>query len=487
LILLHNKNVTKWKFTFQAWSATCIPTQNANGTTFNGSTLRARSAGSDFCLVELNQLPPANSGITFAGWSRNTTGIQNTTIIHHPRGDVMKISRDNGTPVFNTFQGAQCWRLSLDEGATEGGSSGSPYFDQNNRIIAQHFGINDGNLPVCDRVNKFGGRFDVSWTGDGTNASRLSNWLDPNNTNAMTTDTRGIGIIGPPLVCGTETYSFAGVTSWTSSNPTGLSINAAGTATRQNNFNGQVTITASVASACGSIPFTQTIWVGRPILTGGTASTSNVQLDNTISPDLYWNNVAVGNHTLSVYRYGKTSTGANTTVNFSNVRRTPTMTFPAVTSSSSAAVANYNWFVQQQGDHYTINVSTSNSCDNFVLTRIAVVTTTSDSNPARMRPTKEEVPVVPSELLVQSPIIFPNPSSESFIVGLSTDDDGMAIDGTLKSDAELILYNSLQQEVFRGNTNKSLITIPTTGLQAGAYYLQINHGLGVVRKKVIIN
>ncbi len=129
------QDVTKWKFTFQAWSAACNPSQNANGTTFNGSTLRARNAGSDFCLVELNQIPPVNSGITFAGWSRNTTGIQNTTIIHHPRGDVMKISRDNGAPVFDTFSGAQSWRLTLDEGATEGGSSGSPYFDQNHRII----------------------------------------------------------------------------------------------------------------------------------------------------------------------------------------------------------------------------------------------------------------------------------------------------------------------------------------------------------------
>ncbi len=176
------QNVAQWKFTFQAWSATCTPSQNATGVTFNGSLLRARNAGSDFCLVELNQLPPTNSGITFSGWSRNTVGITSTTIIHHPVGDVMKISRDNQAPIFDNFGGAQSWRLGLDQGATEGGSSGSPYYDQNHRIIAQHFGINDGFLPVCDRVNKFGGRFDISWTGGGTNATRLSNWLDPNNT-----------------------------------------------------------------------------------------------------------------------------------------------------------------------------------------------------------------------------------------------------------------------------------------------------------------
>lgn len=36
-----------WRFTFQAWSANCTPSANSNGVTFNGSTLRARSAASD--------------------------------------------------------------------------------------------------------------------------------------------------------------------------------------------------------------------------------------------------------------------------------------------------------------------------------------------------------------------------------------------------------------------------------------------------------
>ncbi|HEX5170405.1 MAG TPA: hypothetical protein VFW11_14610 [Cyclobacteriaceae bacterium] len=119
-----NSNVGGWRFTFQAWSPTCSPTQNANGITFFGSTLRARNAGSDFCLVELNQAIGSSSGLTYAGWSRNTNGIQQTTIIHHPAGDVMKISRDNQPPVFDNFQNAQVWRLVLDQGATNGGSSG---------------------------------------------------------------------------------------------------------------------------------------------------------------------------------------------------------------------------------------------------------------------------------------------------------------------------------------------------------------------------
>jgi len=128
-------NVAQWRFTFQTWSATCTPSQNSDGVTFNGSALRARNADTDFCLLELNQLPPTNSGITFSGWSRNTNGITNTTIIHHPAGDVMKITRDNASPVTATFLGANCWHLTTDIGTTEGGSSGAPYYDQNHRII----------------------------------------------------------------------------------------------------------------------------------------------------------------------------------------------------------------------------------------------------------------------------------------------------------------------------------------------------------------
>lgn len=193
------QNVAQWKFTFQAWSPTCTPSANSNGVTFNGSTLRANSAATDFCLVELNNIPAANSGINYAGWSRNTNGITQGTIIHHPSGDVMKITRDNQAPVFSNFSGASCWLLAVDQGATEGGSSGSPYFDQDHRIIAQHFGINDANLSICQRVNKFGGRFDLSWTGGGTNATRLSNWLDPGGIGATTTNTTNISGLHPFL------------------------------------------------------------------------------------------------------------------------------------------------------------------------------------------------------------------------------------------------------------------------------------------------
>jgi len=116
-------NSANWKFTFQAWSPTCNPSQNANGVTFNGSTLRARNADSDFCLVELNQMPPANSNITFAGWNRNPAVALNTVGIHHPAGDVMKIAIDANPPIAVAwFTGAtKHWRAHFQQGTVQPG------------------------------------------------------------------------------------------------------------------------------------------------------------------------------------------------------------------------------------------------------------------------------------------------------------------------------------------------------------------------------
>ncbi|HSC37533.1 MAG TPA: T9SS type A sorting domain-containing protein [Chitinophagaceae bacterium] len=279
---LPQQNVAAWRFTFQAWSPTCTPSQNSSGVTYNGSTLRANSAGSDFCLVELNNTPPANSGINYAGWSRNTNGINSTTIIHHPHGDVMKITADNNAPVFGNFMAAQCWHLQVDNGTTEGGSSGAPYFDQNHRVIGQHFGIDDGLNAICNQVSKFGGRFDVSWTGGGTNATRLSNWLDPSGSGAATTNTTNISqlalsISGDDLFCTTSNpYTItnlpAGATVSWSTNPqyfaTPNCANCTSTTLSYGN-DGLVTLTATLTNVCGG----QTKTITKTVRSGSTPPT----------------------------------------------------------------------------------------------------------------------------------------------------------------------------------------------------------------------
>ncbi|MEY3199291.1 MAG: hypothetical protein RJA13_1249, partial [Bacteroidota bacterium] len=64
---------------------------------------------------------------------------------------------------------------------TEGGSSGSPLFDQNHRIIGQLWGggASCSNLSSPD----YYGRVSSSWEPNGSdNTNQLKNWLDPSNS-----------------------------------------------------------------------------------------------------------------------------------------------------------------------------------------------------------------------------------------------------------------------------------------------------------------
>jgi V8-like Glu-specific endopeptidase len=74
------------------------------------------------------------------------------------------------------------WVVVFDNGTAEGGSSGSPLFNTNKRVIGQLHGGYSG----CAPIEKDYGRFDKSWTGGGTNDTQLKYWLDPLNTNPMT-------------------------------------------------------------------------------------------------------------------------------------------------------------------------------------------------------------------------------------------------------------------------------------------------------------
>jgi lysyl endopeptidase len=129
-------SVPNWVFQFQTWSTNCFTNTGwREDVQFNGCVLRANNAATDFALLELNQTPLANSGIFYSGWSREVNNITSTTVLHHPAGDLMKISRDLNPPVQGFWNGAQCWQLDLDLGHLQGGSSGGAYYNQNHQII----------------------------------------------------------------------------------------------------------------------------------------------------------------------------------------------------------------------------------------------------------------------------------------------------------------------------------------------------------------
>ncbi|MCO6497163.1 MAG: trypsin-like peptidase domain-containing protein [Chitinophagaceae bacterium] len=196
-------NTNNSTFEFLWFSPTCTPTTNTTSTwLFNGATIRARWEQSDFALLELNQTIPQTANLTFLGWSRSTTPPISSVGIHHPMGDIMKISMENSPALIGDVRNFPntAWRVQWDVGTVQGGSSGSPLFDQTtHRLVGQLFSNTQPASPPCNQQSGGTnyGRFDTSWTGGGTNSTRLSNWLDPTGTNAYTTNTTNVSSLIP--------------------------------------------------------------------------------------------------------------------------------------------------------------------------------------------------------------------------------------------------------------------------------------------------
>ncbi|MDP4731591.1 MAG: trypsin-like peptidase domain-containing protein [Flavobacteriales bacterium] len=180
-----------WVFVFNHETSGCTGTTGPTNQTVSGCQLRARRAGSDFCLVELSSVPPASYNVEYAGWdASDATTVTSATCIHHPSGDLKKISFENNAVPQGTWSGAQTWDVQQwDDGITEPGSSGSPLFDQNHRIIGQLY----GGGSACSGSNENGqgdsyGRFGVSWDAGASASARLKEWLDPGNTGILVLD-----------------------------------------------------------------------------------------------------------------------------------------------------------------------------------------------------------------------------------------------------------------------------------------------------------
>ncbi|MEM8524672.1 MAG: T9SS type A sorting domain-containing protein [Bacteroidota bacterium] len=171
--------------------------------TTTGGTLLASVDGntggsirvSDHLLIELSENPSDAFNVYYAGWDANGAIPQAVTGIHHPAGDAKKISMENDpltSTVYlqnNTNPNAGQWRVAdWDSGTTEGGSSGSPIFDNVTKRIV---GMLSGGFAACGNNSAdWYGKFSFAWNNNGTTnpAFRLRDWLDPNNTGILAID-----------------------------------------------------------------------------------------------------------------------------------------------------------------------------------------------------------------------------------------------------------------------------------------------------------
>ncbi len=185
-------NVGNWVFYFNHEAANCTGNTGPTTDLISGAELIANNAGSDVALLLLADTPPASYDVQYAGWDAtdNENAVSSAACIHHPGGNVKKFSVEEDAPYHDTSGGAQVWWVDDWELAvTEPGSSGSPLFNQDHRIIGQLYGgASACNGSVGNGQYDFYGRFGVSWDNGNTAATRLRDWLDPLNTGALVLD-----------------------------------------------------------------------------------------------------------------------------------------------------------------------------------------------------------------------------------------------------------------------------------------------------------
>lgn len=160
----------------------------------NGSTHLASYSNSDVTLLVLDDDPSPAFNVTFAGWDRTSANPTSAVAIHHPNTDEKAISFEDDPCTTTTYlqestpgDGTHIRVIDWDDGTTEPGSSGSPLFDQNHRVVGQ---LHGGYASCTSQTSDWYGRFSVSWT------HGLSSYLDPSGTGATTVDTLVPGAAG---------------------------------------------------------------------------------------------------------------------------------------------------------------------------------------------------------------------------------------------------------------------------------------------------
>ena len=295
-------NSNLWRFYFKYESPDCTnPTSEGtlDDNYITGCVRIANSqdnggaSGSDFLLLQLgtlanealiiNTLKSPGFNAYWNGWDATNTVTTSGATIHHPMGDIKKISTystQTATSGWNQSGLSSHWRVLWSSnangfGVTDGGSSGCALFNSSGRII----GTLTGGAASCDyqTAPDFYGKMSYHWTSNGTSADvRLKTYLDPLNTGATVLDGSYNPCVNsnlPPIadfVANPTTVSVGGTVqltdlsendptswAWSITPATGWSYIGGTTGTSQNpqvNFTttGQYTVTLTATNGIGS-------------------------------------------------------------------------------------------------------------------------------------------------------------------------------------------------------------------------------------------
>ncbi|MEM6964737.1 MAG: dockerin type I domain-containing protein [Bacteroidota bacterium] len=198
-----------WRFDFNYEFPTCTSTSTEPiFQSLLGCEVLSGQQISDFLLLKLSSNIPSSYNAYFNGWNRQVAVPDSAHLIHHPFGDVKKISID--TQTLESYPHIINWndsvvtpphshfRSLLDLGTIEGGSSGAPCFDVNGNIVGQLH----GGVANCNTMIIYHGKFSTSWAEGQDSTSRLDYWLDPNETGTLNVG----GIENPLLLNGANVF-----------------------------------------------------------------------------------------------------------------------------------------------------------------------------------------------------------------------------------------------------------------------------------------
>ena len=174
---------SQWVFYFNYQSPTCVGDTGQTSQTLTGSVRRSALYHGDYCLMEINEQPPASFNAYYSGWDRSGVAPQSGASILNPQGDVKKISFYNTPATSYNAEEEQipCWLVYWSSGLVEAGASGAPLFDQNKRVV----GHTSGGEQTCETattIPTYASKFSANWAGGTGPSSRLRDWLDPANT-----------------------------------------------------------------------------------------------------------------------------------------------------------------------------------------------------------------------------------------------------------------------------------------------------------------
>ncbi len=189
------EEVQQWVFYFNYERENCQETNEIEPVpvTMTGAVMKSRGGmnGSDFYLVLLSTYVPQSYNAYFNGWKTTNASSTNGQGIHHPAGDIKKISRYTQTAqTYQSYYWAVKWTpTSSGAGVTEGGSSGSPLFNSAKQIMGTlSFGLSACSVGSAGQGTgpneyDFYGKFSSSWTSNGSNdEDRLKPWLSVDGT-----------------------------------------------------------------------------------------------------------------------------------------------------------------------------------------------------------------------------------------------------------------------------------------------------------------